>query len=776
LERPKRKLTDMKNDARGMGRSLNGGMGRSLTRGAGRTLELRPVALAALACAALGAQAQTAPTGHTLQEVTVTGESLGSTTEHTGSYTTGATTLGKREQSLRETPQSISVITRQRLEDQNLRTLDEALSQTPGITVEMGHSFDKSFYSRGFQIDTVQFDGVPTQRGLSQGLNTGFYISPDLFAYDRVEVLRGPAGLFNGAGQPGGTVNLVRKRPLASRQFLGQVGVGSWNNRRVDADYNQPLNADGSVRARFVAAVEDREFYYDVSDNKRAMAYGIAEADLGPGTTVGAGLQYEKNDMVPYYAGLPRYSNGQDTRLPRETYLNAAWTDVQVETSTVFADIRHRFDADWKIKAGISRMKEDNDDLSGSNFGAINPATNAGFTLSSFRQKLVGEQTAADVTLDGAFNAFGRKHDLIAGVNWQARDYEVASQSMLVNNPAGGLNPFTFDSRDYAVAPTVPNPARAGTRTGNRVEQTGAYGSLRLALTEPVKLIVGGRFSQWKSAAVNLLTGAYTTQPYTDSGNFTPYAALTYDLDPRWTAYASYAEIYKSQATLFTWEGERLKPATGSNYEAGVKGSFAQGRLNAALALFRVTEENRSQVDPRSPASPTACPGSPVGGSCYVTEGKVRSQGLDAEIGGELRPGLQVAAGYTFNQTKYLQDRTATGAPSANEGQPLSTFTPRHILRLWSHWRLPGELSAWSVGGGVNVQSETYKTSGTVRFSQGGYAVWSARLGYRVSRNLNLALNVNNLFDKTYYRTIGLASGNWYGDPRNAMLTLQAAF
>jgi outer membrane receptor for ferric coprogen and ferric-rhodotorulic acid len=720
-----------------------------------------PLALAlslAYPCAHATAEESTTP----VVTVLISGERLGSETEGSGSYTSGTSTIGKSRRSLRETPQSVSVVTRQRIEDQNLRTLDEALQNTTGLTIEQGSSIERTYYSRGFAVDTVQYDGVPTQRG------TGFGVSPDLALYDRVEVLRGPAGLFNGAGQPGGTVNLVRKRPLKTPQLMGQVSAGSWDNYRADADASVLLNDRGSVRARVVGARENRGYFYDVANNKRSVLYAVVEADVAARTTLGAGVQYEKNDLVPFYGGLPRYADGRDLEMPRSTYLNAAWSHTEIASTTAFADLNHRFANNWKLKLAVTRMREDSDDNSGSAFGTVNPATNTGPSLSAFRQGLLGKQDAADATLEGSFEAYGRQHDVLVGANWQQRRFDMSSQLYTVANPV--INPFTFDPYAYRVMPAT--PGRPATHTLTELEQSGVYGSLRLALADRVRLILGGRVSNWQNSVRNLVTGAYSTAPYKENGEFTPYGALSVDISRDWTTYLSYAEIFRSQANLFTADGERLAAATGSNYEAGLKGALFGGRLNAALALFRIIEDNRSQADP---AYPSPCAGSPTGGACYVAEGRVRSQGLDAELSGQLLPGWQLSAGYTFNQTRYLRDRSATGLPSSNENQPLSTFTPRHLARVWSSYQPAG--SSWSLGGGVNAQDESYKTSGALRLGQPAYAVWSGRVGYRINRNLTASVNLNNVFDKRYYRTLGSTNGsNWYGEPRNVTATLQALF
>jgi len=703
-----------------------------------------------------------------LPTVTVTADTLDATTENSGSYTTGGITIGKATRTLKETPQSVTVMTRYRLDDQNMRTIDDALLGAPGIVAEYQSSTERRFYSRGFEIEQVQYDGVTTQRG------NGFSTSPDLAPYDRVEILRGPAGLFNGAGQPGGTVNLVRKRPTPYQQLQVQARAGSWNFKRLDADLSAPLNDSASVRGRVIAAREDRDFFFDYATSKKDLVYAIVEADLGPRTTLGAGFSYERTDSIPFYTGLTRYSNGADLGLPRSTYTNGGWSVSDIENTTFFADLNHRFNDDWKLKVAVNRMRENNWETTGAGFNPVNITTGLGPMMSAFDQHLEGQQTSMDANLNGSFEALGRRHDVLVGATYQKWTYRNDSQAYA----SFAYNPFTFDPRNFQAKPTT--FARAAGATTLEREQTGLYGSLRLAIDERTRLMLGGRASRWETSTLNRVTGA-TTSAYKQSTVFTPFTALTYDLTPQWTTYASYAQIFRSQADRFTASGERLDAVKGSNIELGLKGGLLDGRLNASLALFRTIEDNRSSIDANNPSP---CAASPTGGACYVAEGKVRSQGLDAELTGALTPRWQLSAGYTFNQTKYLTDLTATGAASGNQGQPLASFTPRHLLRVWSAYKLPGQNAAWTVAGGVNFQTEAFKTNAssnnatvpTIRVAQSTYAIWSARVSYQINRNLQAAINLNNIFDKSYYRTIGTSGGNWYGDPRNVMVSVHAAF
>lgn len=253
----------------------------------------------------------------------------------------------------------------------------------------------------------------------------------------------------------------------------------------------------------------------------------------------------------------------------------------------------------------------------------------------------------------------------------------------------------------------------------------------------------------------------------------TPYGGVIYDLNAQWSAYASYSSIFKPQALMMSGPlpGAPLAPIKGRSYEAGVKGELLDGKLNATFSVFNVERTGTAVLDTRYTATPSlwgaAC--------CYLPQGKVTSQGFDVEVGGQLAAGWQVAAGYTFNETR---DKT--------ENKVFSSITPRHLLKLSTAYTLPGEWSRWRLGGSARVQSAQF-VSGTVTgtngasqpydFTQPGHAIWDLLLQYRIDPNWSLGLNVNNVLDKRYYQTVGTVfSGNMQGLPRNAMLTLRGKF
>ena len=690
-----------------------------------------PVWLALTAAGPVAAQAS--DDAATLPVVTVSGER---------DATAPAPTMGKLPLTVRETPQSITVIGQEQMRQQNLQSLDEVMRHATGITVRPYQQLTTAYYARGFQVDSYEQDGVPVLMGNQAA-------SPqDMAVYERVEILRGANGLLHGAGNPAATVNLVRKRPQREFAFSGAVSAGNWDRYRAEADLGGPLNASGSVRGRLVTAFEDRGYFYDVADQKSALFYGIGEVDLGPDTVLSAGLQYQRIRSTTNMAGVPRYKDGGDIGLKRSTYLDAAWDRFNWNTTRVFADLEHRFGQGWSAKLSANYLTADSNLKYAGAYGAIDRQTGLGSALMGGAYKFDNTQASVDAYVSGPVQLFGRRHELLLGGNAQRTTTEQYTGQL---TPAlrVPVNVFDWDPR------SVPEPG-VGPYTSpgeTRARQQGVYGMGRFSLADPLTLVLGGRMSWWNQDAPG---SRQRIDP-----EFTPYGGLIVDLDRQWSLYGSYAEVFQPQTQL-TRDGQGLDPVTGTNYEAGIKGELMDGALNVSLAAFQIRQKNRAQQDPAWPC---------VGQNCYyVAGGEVRSRGFEAEASGNITPYWTVAAGYTFNTSKYLTDTQAGG-------QPFASFTPKHIFRLWTNYALPTMQRRLSVGGGLQVQSGYSTVSGPVTLRQGGYALVDLRLAYRVDKHLTAALNVNNVFDRGYYQSLsGTAWNNRYGEPRNLMLTLRAEY
>ena len=224
----------------------------------------------------------------------MTANQLGTITEGSGSYTPGTiATATRMVLSPRETPQSISVVTRQAMDDFSLKSIDDVMRHTPGITVATYDSERTSYFSRGFAIQNFQYDGIPI---LQDAQYSSGHTLTDTVIYDRVEILKGATGLLTGAGGPGGTINMVRKKPTSEFKGYVDLGAGSWDNYRSEIDVSGPLTETGNVRGRAVAAYQDKHTFLDHYQRQTNVYYGILEFDLAPDTLLTIGGDYQDSD------------------------------------------------------------------------------------------------------------------------------------------------------------------------------------------------------------------------------------------------------------------------------------------------------------------------------------------------------------------------------------------------------------------------------------------------------------------------------------------------
>ncbi|HBP1648877.1 TPA: TonB-dependent siderophore receptor [Pseudomonas aeruginosa] len=673
-----------------------------------------------------------------LPDMVISGESTSAT------QPPGVTTLGKVPLKPRELPQSASVIDHERLEQQNLFSLDEAMQQATGVTVQPFQLLTTAYYVRGFKVDSFELDGVPALLG-----NTAS--SPqDMAIYERVEILRGSNGLLHGTGNPAATVNLVRKRPQREFAASTTLSAGRWDRYRAEVDVGGPLSASGNVRGRAVAAYEDRDYFYDVADQGTRLLYEVTEFDLSPDTLLTVGAQYQHIDSITNMAGVPMAKDGSNLGLSRDTYLDVDWDRFKWDTYRAFGSLEQQLGGGWKGKVSAEYQEADSRLRYAGSFGAIDPQTGDGGQLMGAAYKFKSIQRSLDANLNGPVRLFGLTHELLGGVTY-AQGETRQDTARFLNLPNTPVNVYRWDPHGVP-RPQIGQYTSPGTTT---TTQKGLYALGRIKLAEPLTLVVGGRESWWDQD-----TPATRFKP---GRQFTPYGGLIWDFARDWSWYVSYAEVYQPQADRQTWNSEPLSPVEGKTYETGIKGELADGRLNLSLAAFRIDLENNPQEDPDHPGPPN--------NPFYISGGKVRSQGFELEGTGYLTPYWSLSAGYTYTSTEYLKD-------SQNDsGTRYSTFTPRHLLRLWSNYDLPWQDRRWSVGGGLQAQSDYSVDYRGVSMRQGGYALVNMRLGYKIDEHWTAAVNVNNLFDRTYYQS--LSNPNWnnrYGEPRSFNVSLRGAF
>lgn len=688
-----------------------------------------------------------------LPAITVTGHTDTAITEGSGSYTAGEIAAATRlPLSLRETPQSITVMTRQRMNDQQLNSVQDVLDNTTGVASYQSDSERTSFYSRGFLINNIQYDGIPTVVGdIVNGSGIG---SLDTAFYDRVEVVRGASGLLTGTGNPSAAINLVRKRPARDFSAAASLGAGSWDTYRGMGDISAPLTKDGRIRARLVGTYQDGHSYLDGYKPERKSFYGIVEADLTPDTTVSFGYDYQ--DITPKgstWGGLPLwFSDGTQAKYPRSKNYAQDWSRWDNTLKTAFAEIEQRFDNGWKLRAVANQYRADfGAELLGL-VGRPDRATGLGmYPSGAYPVALASEgdsrQNTLDVMASGPFELLGRQHDLVMGVMSSRR---TAGQEDIAPFYAG-IAPVDV----YALSPAFPRPdfeAMAQIPTRTRIKQTGMYSAARLSLADPLKLIVGGRFSSYE---IDDAVGGSSLH-YKKSGQFNPYAGLIYDINKTYSAYVSYTGIFNPQTDYRDSRGNVLTPSKGRTAELGLKGVYMNGRINASVALFETRLDNAAQM--------VAGTYTPSGAQAYQGADGTKSHGIELDLQGELARGWNIYAGMAHFTA---QD---------GDGVRLNSQLPRTTAQLFTTYQLPGAWSKLTLGGGVKWQSRFYKAPNTGTSSLGGdqspYALVSLMGRYAITKQTNVGVNVNNVFDKKYALQKGDFDTVGYGAPRNVMVTL----
>ncbi|RON50461.1 TonB-dependent siderophore receptor [Pseudomonas frederiksbergensis] len=695
-----------------------------------------------------------------LDATTVAGLNLGAVTEDTHAYTTGSTSSATGlALSLRQTPQSVTVITRQQMDDQGGTNIADVLRRAPGVSVQNYDSERWEFSSRGLPITNFQYDGVNTDY---DGVYDYGTTSTDMATFDRVEIIKGATGLMTGSGDPSATVNLIRKRPTPTFKASVSGSVGSWDSYRSEGDIAGPLTDSGKLRGRLVGVHQDRSAHADHYQNTRDIAYAILEADLTPDTLLTFGIdQQNTRSRGASWTGFPMfYSDGSRTHFSRSFNPASDWSRRDFSNQTLFASLEQQLANAWKLKVSYDRKHRQHDTFLASASGG-NPDPVSGDGMFMYMGKFKGDevQDNLDVNLSGPFSLFGREHELIAGFMAMNTRQDIPVHGSVY--PA--LDGSIFDWRGEFPKPDIP-------QIGNDdivQRQTGAYLATRLKPSADLALILGARVSDFKgSDHLDYFSAPDVRDGYRQSGVVTPYAGLIYDLDDTYSAYTSYTNIYQPQMSKDA-SGRLLDPVEGDAYEAGIKAEYFAGRLNARFALFRIEQGNLAEY---------------VSGvnteSVYRPVQGATTKGFEFELAGEVREGWKLSAGYTYNHTRDTKGDDVYGSV-------LQTTAPAQVVRVFSTYRLPGAWEKLTVGAGVNWQSEFFgnvfqpSANGSghaARITQQSYYLVDVMTRYRVNEHLSAMLNVKNLFDKTYYTGLGNFGTGFYGEPRSVQVTTQWDF
>lgn len=682
-------------------------------------------ASAALTGLARAAEAEAeAEAGTTVSALTVEGERLG--------RSDGATGL---ELTLRETPQSVTQVSAQQIDDFALTNVNALLEMVTGVNVERVETDRTYFNARGFDITNFQVDGVGLP--LIWGIQFG---DLDTAMFERVDIVRGANGMLSGTGNPSATVNYIRKRPTDDRQATLSASYGSWDALRLEADLSGPLNASGTVKGRLVYAYEDRDSHLDFNHVNRDVLYGVLSWDVTPrlNATVGYSRQDNRSDGV-LWGSLPLvYSDGTRIRYDRSASTSADWTYWDVLDQSAFVEGRYDFGNGWQAKASYTRKTFEEEAKLLYAFGNPDPVTGLGVGGMSGVYPSRYEQDLFDVSLTGAVSLLGRRHEVVLGVS-SAKGTGREQENFSAVFP---VYPAVQDwGRVQVAEPAYPGAYLAADTTD---ELKRVYGALHLDVSDRLKGVVGFN-------AIDLTSSGFSygaDQTRSDS-KVSPYVGLVFDLTANVSLYGSYTDIFNPQSEVDI-NHDRLDAAEGKGVEVGLKSEWLGGRLYATAAVFKSEQAGLAEWAGTFP-----------GGQSYHTGVDTFVEGYELEVAGAITDRWQVSGGWTHLS---IEDEA---------GDDARLYLPRKTFKVATTYRVP-ELRNLKLGGAIRWQSEV-STQDLVVVEQDAYAVVDAMASFDVTDRVRATINVRNLFDETYLTSL-MWSQSYYAAPRSAAVRLDVSF
>lgn len=631
-----------------------------------------------------------------------------------------------------ETPQVMSVISRDQIEDFSLREINSLLAYVPGVTVEQVETGRTYYTARGFDIVNFQSDGmgVPFSYGLTQGHD-------DTAIYEQVEVVKGATGLITGLANPSATINYLRKRPTEEMQASVAGSAGSWNQYRLDGDISGPIIAD-KLNGRLVVAKQDGDSYLDRYGKELTVFYGIVSGAITDTTrfTLGHSINDSHSDGNSSGALPLFYSDGSLTNYDVSTNTAPNWAYQDVKQTRTFVELEQDLGDSWMAKAVYTRNDLDSEWTSLYLAGAPDPVTEEGLLAHASLYQAADKEEIVDLFINGSFSLLGREHELVAGIN--LADIKLTGRSVYTDewnyNPIGAAW-----AEGKTALPEFDVYDAASQSTYIDQKQDSYYVSTRLNLTDKLSVLLGARTVDIEQDGISY--GA----PQTASDKETvPYAGITYEILQGTMLYASYSEVFNAQ----TWVDANLLPlgaVRGESSEIGFKQEVFAGKAVLTLAYFKSTQENFGEWVTRDTTS---------GLNIYRGVG-FESDGFEVELAGEVLTGLNISAGYT--QVKVEDDN----------GDSTRRFIPTQQFKLATAYNISAVLGL-RMGAGINWQNEIHYGDTQV---QGDYALVDLFARYALTANLTLALNVNNAGDEKHLLSPQWGQAN-YGAPRNVMSSI----
>ncbi len=641
-----------------------------------------------------------------------------------------AATATRTNALIRDLPLSVQVVPEQVIEDQGAIELQEVLRNVSGVSRDN---------SSGDTTDTFLIRGFPSGSILRDGFRDGVFAERSAVRetanLEQVEVLKGPASLLQGQLDPGGLINLVTKQPLSQPFYSIELQAGSFDRLRSQIDMSGPLNLEATLRYRLNAVFEDSKGFRDFTDIERQFIAPIVVWEISDRITLTVDAEY-LHDRRPFDRGLIAIGT-QVADIPFSRRLGEPFDESRISEYRVGYQLEYNLSQEWSLRHSFRFSSTDRFrfNTQGSDLNESTGVLNRGYF---FSEPELTETFILRNEASGEFQTGTLEHSLLFGI-------EVARQARPIKTRLGSAPSINIFDPVYSTTGRPILNEENSIPTSDRITQAeniGIYFQDLVSLSEHVKLLMGGRFDSVLNQDHNGLAGETIQETFTE---FSPQMGLVYQPNDFLSVYASYSESFVSSPFNITVDESLVDPELGEQYEVGVKADFLNGRLSATLTAYEITKQNVATDDPDNPGF-------------VIAVGEQQSQGVELDLSGEVSPGWDVIASYSYIDARITEDNRI------EVGNRLSNV-PDHSGSFWTTYRFqPGsDLEGLGLGVGISVVGERQGDNDNT-FTLDPYALLDAAIYYE-SDSTRASINFKNILDQRYIESGGTRSGINPGDP-----------
>ncbi|VVP71802.1 Ferrichrome outer membrane transporter/phage receptor [Pseudomonas fluorescens] len=649
-----------------------------------------------------------------------------------GYRATRSSSATKTDTAIRDIPQSISVIPVSVLNDLGSTSVERALDFAGGVSKQnnFGGLTLYEYSVRGFTTSEFYKDGFSANRGYPS--------TPDVANIERIEVLKGPAASLYGRGDPGGTVNIVTKKPQAEAFATLQTSAGSQDRYRTALDVNTPLDDNGDVLSRVNLAIEDNHSFRDHVDSQRVFVAPSFSWQLNPDTHLLVESEFVRHSST-FDRGIVAPNNTW-SGVSRSTFLGEPNDgDIDNHNNQLQAALEHQLNDTWKLRLA-SHYKEGK--LWG--FASESRPLNADVHTVNRRYRERDNHWHDSITqleLRGFFDLGGWQHELLIG-----SEYENYRKAERVTTIAG--SPYAIDLYQPVYGQPKPAGARSGTDFFEHVESHALNLQDQVIFTDKLRGMLGARFEQFDQRIDDHSRDATSRQPH---DALTQRAGLLYQLTPEVGLFANASTSFKPNNGLDA-AGKSFDPEEGVGYEIGLKSELFDERLSSTLAVFQIDKENVLALDPGTDTSRAM--------------GKARSRGFDLQVAGQVSDAVRVIGAFA-----YIDAEVTEGDKVIPTGSRILGVAKRSGSLLGVYEFQEGSLRGSDLGAAFTYVGDRSGEAGT-DFELPAYHTVDLLAHYKASDNVTVGLNLNNVFDEKYFERS--YSNYWVnpGEPRNFTVSL----